>query len=174
MAKLTQEMKDMVMTQQCFHATVSPEGIPNIAPKRSTRVFDDETLIFNEGVGGTTWQNILSGSKVAVGVVNRDILDGYRFIGTPEVLTEGPVYDKAAEISLKNGMPKPKAVILVHIDEIHSLKPGPMAGKRSADHLTAWNGWVDGCYLLSGMFNTFGYLEVVKDVFIHRKYESAF
>jgi len=24
------------------------------------------------------------------------------------------------------------------------------------------------------MFNTFGYLEVVKDVFIHRKYESAF
>lgn len=130
MAKLTQEMKDMVMTQQCFHATVSPEGIPNIAPKRSTRVFDDETLIFNEGVGGTTWQNILAGSKDAVGVVNREILDGYRFIGTPEVLADGPVYEQAAEVSVKNGMPKPKAVILVHIDEIHSLKPGPMAGKR--------------------------------------------
>jgi hypothetical protein len=27
-------------------------------------------------------------------------------------------------------MPKPKAVILVHIDEIHSIKPGRMAGKR--------------------------------------------
>lgn len=49
---------------------------------------------------------------------------------TPEVLTDGPVYEQAAEISVKNGMPKPKAVILVHIDEIHSLKPGPMAGKR--------------------------------------------
>lgn len=130
MAKLTQEMKDMVMTQQCFHATVSPEGIPNIAPKRSTRVFDDETLIFNEGVGGTTWQNILAGSKIAVGVVNREIVDGFRFIGTPEVLTDGPVYEKAAELSVKNGMPKPKAVILVHIDEIHTYKPGPMAGKR--------------------------------------------
>ncbi len=27
------------------------------------------------------------------------------------------------------GMPRPKAVAVVHIDEIQSLKPGPMAGK---------------------------------------------
>jgi predicted pyridoxine 5'-phosphate oxidase superfamily flavin-nucleotide-binding protein len=127
---LTQEMKDMIATQQCFHATVSKEGIPNNAPKRSTRVFDDKTLIFTEGVGGRTYRNILDGSKVAVAVVNREILDGYRFIGTPEVLTEGPIYEKTAEMSLKAGMPKPKAAILIHIEEIHSLKPGPMAGKR--------------------------------------------
>lgn len=130
MSKLTAEMKEMVMNQQCFHATVSKDGVPNNAPKRSTRVFNDETLIFSEGVGGKTWQNILDGSKVAVAVVNREILDGYRFIGTPEVLTEGPVYEKSAEMSLKAGMPKPKAVILIHINEIHSLKPGPMAGKK--------------------------------------------
>jgi uncharacterized protein len=130
MAKLTQEMKEMILTQQCFHATVSRDGIPNNAPKRSTRVFDDETLIFNEGVGGITWKNILEGSKDTIAVVNREILDGYRFVGTPEVFTEGPLYEKAAELSLQNGMPKPKAVIKVHIDEIHTLKPGPMAGKR--------------------------------------------
>jgi predicted pyridoxine 5'-phosphate oxidase superfamily flavin-nucleotide-binding protein len=130
MAQLTQEMKEMILTQQCFQATVSKEGVPNNAPKRSTRVFDDETLIFSEGTGGQTYQNILDGSKVAVAVVNRDILDGYRFLGTPEVLTSGTIYEKSAEMSLKAGMPKPKAVILIHIDEIHSLKPGPMAGKR--------------------------------------------
>ena len=130
MSTLTQEMKDMVMNQQCFHATVSKEGIPNNAPKRSTRVLDDETLIFTESVGGTTYRNILDGSKVAVAVVNREILDGYRFLGIPEVQTEGALFEKAAEMSLKNGMPKPKAVILVHIEEIHTLKPGPMAGKR--------------------------------------------
>jgi len=130
MAKLTQEMKDMILTQQCFHATVSKEGIPNNAPKRSTRIFDDETLIFSEGTGGTTLKNILDGSRVAMAVVNREILDGYRFLGTPEVFTSGDIYEKSAEISLKAGMPKPKAVILIHIDEIHSLKPGPMAGKR--------------------------------------------
>jgi uncharacterized protein len=130
MAKLTQEMKDMILTQQCFHATVSRDGIPNNAPKRSTRIFNDETLIFSEGTGGTTYRNILDGSKVSVAVVNRDILDGYRFLGTPEVITSGEIYEKSAELSLKAGMPKPKAVILVHIDEIHSLKPGPMAGKK--------------------------------------------
>jgi len=130
MSQLTPEMKEMVMSQQCFHATVSKDGIPNNAPKRSTRVFNDETLIFTEGVGGRTYQNILDGSKVAVAVVNREIIDGYRFIGTPEVLTGGEIYEKSAEMSLKAGMPKPKAVVLVHIDEIHSLKPGPMAGKK--------------------------------------------
>ena len=130
MAKLTQEMKDMILTQQCFHATASKEGIPNNAPKRSTRIFDDETLIFSEGTGGTTLKNILDGSKVSVAVVNREILDGYRFLGTPEVFTEGEIYERSAELSLKAGMPKPRAVILVHIEEIHSLRPGPMAGKK--------------------------------------------
>lgn len=130
MAQLTSEMKEMILTQQWFHATVSKEGVPNNAPKRSTRVFNDETLIYSEGTGGTTYKNIMEGSKVAVAVVNREILDGYRFLGTPEIFTSGEVYEKSAELSLKAGMPKPKAVVLIHIDEIYSLKPGPMAGKR--------------------------------------------
>ena len=130
MSQLTKEMKEMIESQQCFHATVSKDGIPNNAPKRSTRVFNDETLIFTEGTGGTTYQNILDGSKVAVAVVNREIIDGYRFMGIPEVLDSGEIYNKAAEMSVQAGMPKPKAVILVHIDEIHSLKPGPLAGKK--------------------------------------------
>lgn len=132
MAILTQEMKDMIALQQCFHATVSTKGVPNNAPKRSTRVFDDETLIFNEGVGKTTYQNILDGSPDAVAVVNREAMEGFRFICTPKVITEGDVYEKSAEMSLKAGMPKPKAVILLHVDEIYSLKPGPMAGQKIA------------------------------------------
>jgi predicted pyridoxine 5'-phosphate oxidase superfamily flavin-nucleotide-binding protein len=130
MAQLTQEMKEMIGTQQCFLATVSKDGTPNNAPKRSTRVVNDETLMFSEGTGGTTYANVLNGSKVVVAVVNREILDGYRFICTPDVLTEGDIYDRSAEMSQKNGMPKPKAVVLLHIAEIHSLKPGPMAGKK--------------------------------------------
>lgn len=130
MIQLTPEMKDMVMNQQCFLATVSKDGMPNSAPKRSTRVFNDSTLIFNEGTGGTTYRNILDGSKVAVAVVNREVMDGYRFMGTPEIITEGDIYEKSAELSQKAGFSRPKAVILIHIEEIHSLKPGPMAGKR--------------------------------------------
>lgn len=132
MPQLTEEMKEMIASQQCFHATISKDGIPNNAPKRSTRVFDDETLIYNEGTGGQTYRNILDGSIDAVAVVNREIMDGYRFIGKPEVLTSGEIYERSAEMSLKAGMPKPRAVVLIKIDEIHSLKPGPMAGKKIA------------------------------------------
>lgn len=132
MAKLTEDMKDMISTQQVFHATVSKDGVPNVAPKRSTRVLDDETLIFNEGTGGITYRNILDGSKIAAAVVNRETVDGYRFLGRAEMLTEGELYDRAAEMSAKNNMPAPKGVVLLHIEEIHGLKPGPGAGKPIA------------------------------------------
>jgi len=130
MSKLTQEMKEMIAAQQCFIGTVNKDGIPNVAPKRSTRVLDDETLIFNEGTGGATYENILNGSKVSVALVNREIPDGYRFLCDAELQSEGAIYEKAKELSLKNGMRAPKAVALLHIIEVHSLKPGPTAGKK--------------------------------------------
>jgi uncharacterized protein len=130
MAILTQEMKDIIATQQCFVGTVSADGTPNVAPKRSTRVLSDDSLIFTEGTGGTTYANIKRGSKVAVSVVNREILDGYRFVGTAESQENGALYDQAAAMSAQMGMPKPYAVTIIHIAEIHSLKPGPTAGKK--------------------------------------------
>jgi uncharacterized protein len=130
MVTLTEAMKDMIATQQCFIGTVNSDGTPNVAPKRSTRVLSDNSLIFTEGTGGTTYSNIKRGSKVAVSVVNRDVLDGYRFIGTATVEDNGDLYDQAAAISAEMGMPAPFAVVIIKIEEIHSLKPGPMAGKK--------------------------------------------
>lgn len=130
MATLTQEMKDMIASQQCFIGTTDANGIPNVAPKRSTRVLADDSLIFNEGTGGTTFANIQRGSKVAVAVVNREVLDGYRFMGDATIFETGELYEQAAALSVKMGFPKPKAVVTINITEIHSLKPGPMAGKK--------------------------------------------
>ncbi|MDA8219076.1 MAG: pyridoxamine 5'-phosphate oxidase family protein [Dehalococcoidales bacterium] len=132
MPELTQEMKDMIASQQCFVGTVSKDGIPNVAPKRSTRVLDDSTLIFNEGTGGTTYQNILDGSKVSVAVVDREALDGYRFLCRAEFQTSGELFEQAKELSLKTIGRAPHGVVLLHIEEIHSLKPGPGAGKKIA------------------------------------------
>lgn len=132
MPALTQEMKEMIAASQCFIGTVNKDGIPNVAPKRSTRVLNDETLIFNEGTGGATFENILNGSKVSVALVHRDITEGYRFLCDAELQTEGANYEQAKEISLKEGKRVPKAVTLLHITEIHSLKPGPTAGKKIA------------------------------------------
>ncbi|MHB1419406.1 MAG: pyridoxamine 5'-phosphate oxidase family protein [Bacillota bacterium] len=130
MAILTEEMKQMVATQQCFVGTADKEGNPNVAPKRSTRVLDDNTLMFVEGTAKHTYQNLLQNPRVAIAVVNREVLDGYRFIGTAEILESGPIYDAAAEMSTKAGLPKPKAVARVTVQEIYSLKPGPTAGTK--------------------------------------------
>jgi predicted pyridoxine 5'-phosphate oxidase superfamily flavin-nucleotide-binding protein len=132
MAKLTQEMKDMVATQQCFIGTVNSDGTPNVAPKRSTRVLTDESLIFTEATGGNTFANIKRGSKVSVAVVNREIVDGYRFNGEAKLLDSGELFDAAAETSVKMGRPRPLAVAVINISEIQSLKPGPGAGKKIA------------------------------------------
>ena len=129
MPRLTQAMKDMISTQQCFVGTVSSDGIPNVAPKRSTRVLSDDQLIFSEGTGGKTYTNIEGGSKVSVAVVNRDILDGYRFVGSASLHDSGDLYEESSAMSIKRGMPKPIAVVVIQISEIHSLKPGPTAGK---------------------------------------------
>ncbi|MEI6385855.1 MAG: pyridoxamine 5'-phosphate oxidase family protein [Spirochaetota bacterium] len=130
MSTLTQEMKDMIGSQQCFIATVSKDGAPNVAPKRSTRVFDDASLIFTEGTGGATYRNIQGGSKVSVAVVNREVPDGFRFVCRPELKDSGEAFEKAKEISLKNVGRAPFGVVILHIEEIHSLKPGPTAGKK--------------------------------------------
>lgn len=130
MIKLTEAMKEMVATQQCFIATINADGTPNVAPKRSTRVLSDDSLIFTEGTGGATYANIKRGSKVSVAVVNRDIVDGYRFLGKAVLQESGELYDAAAANSAKLGRPKPFAVAVINISEIHSLKPGPTAGKR--------------------------------------------
>ncbi len=132
MATLTQEMKDMIATQQCFVGTVNADGSPNVAPKRSTRVLSDDSLIFTEGTGGATYTNIRNGSKISVSVVNREILDGYRFVGKASLEEDGELYEQAAAMSAKLGMSKPKAVVIIKITEIHSLKPGPNAGKKIA------------------------------------------
>ena len=132
MAMLTEAMKQMIATQQCFIGTVSPDGFPNVAPKRSTRVFDDSTLIFNEGTGRHTYSNLANGSKVAIAVVDREIMDGYRFCGTATLHQSGPVYEAAAAASVQQGRPAPKAVVTVAVEEIYSLKPGPTAGTQIA------------------------------------------
>jgi len=122
----------MIATQQCFIGTVSADGTPNVAPKRSTRVLTDEALIFTEGTGGATYANLKRGSRVSVAVVNREILNGFRFVGSADLQEEGELYDMAAAMSEKMGMRRPVAIAVIHIEEIHSLKPGPTAGKKIA------------------------------------------
>ncbi len=129
MAKLTDEMKKMIGENQCFIATVSSDGSPNVVPKRSTQVLDDDTLMFVEVTGKQTFQNLSANPAVSIAVVNKDRNDGYRFNGKAELVKEGPLFDNVSKKLKEMGYPVPKAVVKVPLNEIYTMNP-KRAGER--------------------------------------------
>jgi predicted pyridoxine 5'-phosphate oxidase superfamily flavin-nucleotide-binding protein len=129
MAKITEEMKAMVKEQQAFIATATPDGIPSIAPKGSTRVLDEEHIIFSESAGKRTYENIKKNPNVAIVVCDRAQMKCLRFSGKAEILTSGPIFEKSKEAMKKMGAPPPYAVIKVKVEEIYDLG-APGFGKR--------------------------------------------
>lgn len=127
---LNQVMKDMLAKQLPIQATVSKEGLPDIGPKRSLRAYDDRSLIYNENTGGQTLKNLQDGSKIAVAVVDREALDGYRLVGRAEIFRDGKPYESAVAYAATNGMKTPLCAVLIHIEQIFTLKSGSTAGTR--------------------------------------------
>jgi len=69
--KLAPEIKELIQRQRlAFIATADDEGKPNIAPKGSIGVLDDETLFYVEVVGAKTFENLKKNSKIAVAVLD--------------------------------------------------------------------------------------------------------
>lgn len=130
MAILTEEMKKMIGEQQCFIATADQAGRPNVGPKGSTRVLDDETIMFVEATAKKTYANVKENPRVAIAVVDKEKMGGYRFVGPAQVIESGEFFDKVAAETQKARI-KPVAVVTVKVEEIYSLKPGK-AGERIA------------------------------------------
>src|SRR3954451_22351804 len=83
MAILTDDMKRLIREQRLgFYATVCEDGSPNLSPKGSTYVLDDDHLFFADIRSPQTVANIRRGSSVEVNVVDPIIRKGYRFKGT--------------------------------------------------------------------------------------------
>src|SRR5437588_5204500 len=86
MGILTRDMQRVVREQRLgFHATVCADGTPNLSPKGTTAVWDDEHLFFADIRSPATIANIRRGSRVEVNVVDPFVRKGYRFKGTAAV-----------------------------------------------------------------------------------------
>ena len=82
MGILTPDMKRVVGEQRLgFFATVCEDGSPNLSPKGTTYVLDDDHLLFAEIRSPQTVANIRRGSAVEVNVVDPFVRKGYRFKG---------------------------------------------------------------------------------------------
>jgi predicted pyridoxine 5'-phosphate oxidase superfamily flavin-nucleotide-binding protein len=92
---LTSDMKRVVAEQRLgFVATVCPDGTPNLSPKGTTSVWDDDHLVFANIRSPGTLANLRQNASVEVNVVDPFVRKGYRFKGVASILESGALYDK--------------------------------------------------------------------------------
>jgi len=88
--RLSADMQRVVLEQRLgFVATVTPEGRPNLSPKGTTTVLDDEHLVFADIASPGTVANLQANPYVEVNVVDPIVRKGYRFRGTATVYAAG-------------------------------------------------------------------------------------
>jgi len=101
---LTPAMKRMLDEQRLgFVATVCPDGTPNLSPKGTTRVWDDDRLVFADIRSPRTIANLKQNPSIEINVVDWFTRKGYRFKGIATVLESGALFDEVITIYQQAG-----------------------------------------------------------------------
>src|ERR1700674_2527582 len=84
---LTPDMKRIIEEQRLgFVATASLDGTPNVSPKGTFAVLDDQTIAFGEIRSPGTIRNLKANPRIEVNFVDPFVRKGYRFAGTAVVV----------------------------------------------------------------------------------------
>jgi predicted pyridoxine 5'-phosphate oxidase superfamily flavin-nucleotide-binding protein len=87
---LTADMKRIIEEQLLgFVATTAPDGTPNVSPKGTFFVVDDQTIAFGEIRSPGTIRNLRTNARIEVNFVDPFVRKGYRFAGTAVVVERG-------------------------------------------------------------------------------------
>jgi uncharacterized protein len=112
-------MKRVVEEQRLgFVATVCPDGTPNLSPKGTTAVWDDDHLVFANIRSPGTIANLRQNRSVEVNVVDPFVRKGYRFKGVASVLESGALYDQVIAFYKERGsnVSAIREVVLVRVE----------------------------------------------------------
>jgi uncharacterized protein len=119
-AILTDDMKQLIDEQRLgFFATVCPDGSPNLSPKGTIAVWDDNHLAFGNIRSPGTLQNLRANPGIDINVVDPFTRQGYRFKGVATILESGPAYARAIDFYKARGSKVSafKEVVLIEIKE---------------------------------------------------------
>ena len=97
MGALTEDMQRLVEVELGFIATVCPDGTPNLSPKGTIAVWDDDHLVFADIRSPQTVANLRSNPSVEINVVDQLVRKGFRFKGTAVVSTAGDLFERGIE-----------------------------------------------------------------------------
>lgn len=120
---LSEDMKRLVREQRLgFVATVCPDGTPNLSPKGTTAVWDDEHLVFADIRSPGTVENLRSNPAIEVNVVDPITRKGYRFKGRGAVLTDGARFEAViafyedGELQVRDARSRIHSAVLVKVE----------------------------------------------------------
>jgi uncharacterized protein len=145
MPVLSEEMKRVVRAQRLgYVATVSPEGRPNVSPKGSVAVWDDDHLIFADIESPHTIRNLESNPHVEVNVVDPEVRKGFRFSGTAKVLRTGDQYWKILDHYKAEGadIRRVRAIAVITLEAASPVvSPCYLTGLTEEEVRALWAEW---------------------------------
>ncbi|HKU62351.1 MAG TPA: pyridoxamine 5'-phosphate oxidase family protein [Gemmatimonadales bacterium] len=124
---LTPDMRAVIQSAHlCFAATVTPDGMPNLSPKGTIRVWDDRHLFFLDLASPGTRANLRGRPWMELNVVEQLSRRGYRFFGPATVHTEDATFTEATRRVLgQEQLPPPAAIVLLAVERAAPLiSPG--------------------------------------------------
>lgn len=124
---IDEDMRRVVEGQRlAYVATVGADGTPNLSPKGTLAVWDDDHLVFAHLHSHATVANLEAGREVVeVNVVDPLRRRGYRFKGPAVVHRSGEVYDAGLRFYRRRSGLAPErvaAVVLVRVAAAAELR----------------------------------------------------
>ena len=141
MGILTADMRRVVEEQKLgFVATVCPDGTPNLSPKGTTAVWDDDHIVFADICSPGTIANLRRNPAVEINVVDVTVRKGYRFKGTAVVLETGEAFAGVVAFFRQRGIKSAiRHAVLVKVQGASALvSPAYDNGASEADVSAGW------------------------------------
>ncbi|HEY7126462.1 MAG TPA: pyridoxamine 5'-phosphate oxidase family protein [Ktedonobacterales bacterium] len=149
MGILTADMQRVVNEQRLgFVATVCPDGTPNLSPKGTTAVWDDDHLVFADICSPGTVANLQANPAIEINVVDPILRKGYRFKGTATILTRGSEYDRAVLLYQQRGITNPiHHFVLVNVERaLPLISPAYDLGQTEEQVRASWLAYWETLY----------------------------
>ena len=134
MVSIPKEVQEFLPGKMGWVATASKSGHPNVTPKGSLKLLDDQHVIFADLFSLKTRQNLKENPQVAVTVIDPATAKGYQIKGKAELLTTGPLFEEMAT-HLKGsprGLPPLQYLVKITVESVYDQSVGPEAGKQIA------------------------------------------
>jgi predicted pyridoxine 5'-phosphate oxidase superfamily flavin-nucleotide-binding protein len=142
MAKMSDELMDMIKGNLCYLATASKNGVPDVAPIGSIAAANPETIVMAAGFMKRSYENMqqnpratvlvhsaLPAPKTEISAAQLGQVTGARIQGKVSLLTSGEVHEKTKAAMTQRFSPDVgamlKATVVLKVEEIRPFSFGP-------------------------------------------------